>query len=184
MASFDDLGQALRDDAAAHAPDVTVIDVDAVTRAARTRRRPRLVGAGALALIGAVGLGGVAVAAVTSPTLIAASESAGGDDLLLAEEGAADEGAGAPTTSGDERLPSTVGCDGLPSAPGDGVSGLAAGLELPAGVGGVRVTGVSCADGAALEPGAYTVVIELELIDPASGGTLTVTGPPLPLRLD
>ena len=99
MASFDDLGQALRDDAAANAPRASAIDVDAVTRAARARRRPRQWAVGTLSVVAVLGFGGLAVAAVAPPVLIAASESA---DL---EAGAADSGAAPRADSGeDERL--------------------------------------------------------------------------------
>ncbi len=76
MASFDDLGRALRDDAVANAPRASAIDVDAVTAAARARRRPRQWAVGTLSVVAALGLGGLAIGAVTPPTLIAASESA------------------------------------------------------------------------------------------------------------
>jgi len=184
MASFDDLGQALRDDADASAPPASRIDVDAVIAAARARRRPRQWGAGALGLVAVLGLGGIAVAAVAPPTLIAASESAGGDDLLLSEGGAVDEGVGAPTASGDERAARVQGCDGLPSVPGEGVSGLAIELTLPDGVSVVRVSGLSCADGTALPPGVYSVGIEFDFVDPVTGAAVSVEGPSLPLRLD
>ncbi len=75
MSGLDDLGRALRDDAAANAPRASAIDVDAVVRAARARRRPRLIGVGALALVGTFGLGGLAVGAFTPPALIVASET-------------------------------------------------------------------------------------------------------------
>ncbi len=76
MSGLDDLGRALRDDAAANAPRASAIDVEAVARAARARRRPRLIGVGALALVGSLGLGGLAVGALAPPALIAAGESA------------------------------------------------------------------------------------------------------------
>lgn len=76
MSGLDDLGRALRDDAAANAPRASAIDVDAVTRAARARRAPRLVGVGALAMVGALSIGGLAIGALAPPVLIAASESA------------------------------------------------------------------------------------------------------------
>ncbi len=102
MASFDDLGQALRDDAAANAPRASAIDVDAVTRAARARRRPRQWAVGTLSVGAVLGVGGLAVAAVAPPVLIAASESA---DL----EAGATEGGAAPLADGaDER---TAGAD-------------------------------------------------------------------------
>jgi hypothetical protein len=123
MASFDDLGRALRDDAAANAPDASVIDVDAVARAARARRRPRQWAVGALGLVAVLGVGGIAVAAATPPSLIAASESA---DL----EAAGAEDLGAPEADGGARaLADWLGACGaaLPAAdPGP------IGLELEA----------------------------------------------------
>lgn len=98
MASFDDLGRALRDDAEANAPRASAIDVDAVTRAARARRRPRQWAVGTLSVVAVLGFGGLAVAAVAPPVLIAASESA---DL---EAGATDGGAAPLEDGADERL--------------------------------------------------------------------------------
>ena len=128
MASFDDLGQALRDDAAANAPRASAIDVDAVTRAARARRRPRQWAVGTLSVVAVLGFGGLAVAAVTPPVLIAASESA---DL---EAGATDGGA-APLADGgeDERVTSPdlaeiVSCGAAPPRLENEVSDLT--LEL------------------------------------------------------
>lgn len=95
MASFDDLGRALRDDAVANAPHASVIDVDAVTAAARARRRPRQWAVGTLSVVAALGFGGLALGAVTPPTLIAASESA---DL----EAGATESEVAPLADGDD----------------------------------------------------------------------------------
>ncbi|MFN4002829.1 hypothetical protein [Microcella sp.] len=101
MASFDDLGRALRDDAAANAPDASVIDVDAVARAARARRRPRQWAVGALGLVAVLGVGGIAVAAATPPSLIAASESADLESTDLETTGAED--LGAPEADGGAR---------------------------------------------------------------------------------
>jgi hypothetical protein len=95
MSSFDDLGRALRDDAAANAPRASAIDVDAVALAARARRRPRQWAVGTLSVVAALGMGGLALQAVTPPALIVASESAGtataesaGGADLLSEPGA------------------------------------------------------------------------------------------------
>lgn len=88
MSGLDDLGRALRDDAAANAPRASVINVEAVTRAARARRRPRVIGVGAVALVSVLGIGGIAVGAVSSPALIAANESQSSTaDAPLAEGG-------------------------------------------------------------------------------------------------
>lgn len=76
MSSLDDLGRALRDDAAANAPKASAINVDAVARAARARRQPRQWAVGTLSVVAVLGFGGIAVAAVTPPTMIAAIESA------------------------------------------------------------------------------------------------------------
>ncbi len=190
MASFDDLGRALRDDAVASAPPASCIDVDAVISAARARRRPRQWAAGTLGLVAVLGLGGIAVAAVTPPTLIAASESADGGDLLLSEEGAVDApdygggdggGVAAPATSGDERVAEGRGCDRP--------SGLAVEFHLPStaansGESIVRLRAFSCTDGSSPESRVGTVVIEVELVDPATGRIVTVTGPEVPLRLE
>lgn len=94
MVSFDDLGAALRDDAATNAPRASAIDVDAVTHAARARRRPRQWAVGTLSVVAALGLGGIVVAAVTPPAMIAASDSSDGIDLLTEES--AEGGAVAP----------------------------------------------------------------------------------------
>jgi len=93
VSGLDDLGRALRDDAAANAPRASAIDVDAVARAARARRRPRVLGVGALAIVGALGLGGLAVSTLAPPALIAASESQSSTaDAPLAEGGDLESG--------------------------------------------------------------------------------------------
>ena len=115
MASFDDLGRALRDDAAANAPRASAIDVDAVTRAAQARRRPRQWAVGTLSVVAVLGFGGLAVAAVSPPVLIAASESA--DQQAVSAEGGATplaDGAEERVTGAD--LTGIVGC-GAPSLP-------------------------------------------------------------------
>ncbi len=76
MSGFNDLGRALRDDAAVNAPRASVIDVDAVADAVRARRRPRQWAVGSLSVVAALGIGGLALQSVTPPPLIAASESA------------------------------------------------------------------------------------------------------------
>ena len=101
MSSFEDLGRALRDDAAVNAPRASAIDVDAVAHAARARRRPRQWAVGTLSVVATLGIGGLALQSLTPPTLIAASESAdtatvessGGSDLLSEP--------GAPEAAGD-----------------------------------------------------------------------------------
>lgn len=122
MSSFDDLGRALRDDAATNAPRASALDVDAVAHAARARRRPRQWAAGTLSVVAALGLGGLALQSVTPPPLIAASESA---DTATAESA---DGAdllsqpGAPETLAEgERSLALLTCGVTapsPSAPG------------------------------------------------------------------
>jgi hypothetical protein len=97
MSSLDDLGRALRDDAAANAPKASAINVDAVARAARARRQPRQWAVGTLSVVAVLGFGGIAVAAVTPPTMIAAIDSAdlesgvtGAESAPLAEGGTGD----------------------------------------------------------------------------------------------
>lgn len=128
MASFDDLGRALRDDAVANAPDASVIDVDAVTRAARARRRPRQWGAGALGLVAVLGVGGIAAAAVAPPSLIAASESGDTADL---ESAGADE-LSAPESEGGApaRVDGLLSCGSVPPAPGQAPIGLELDVRL------------------------------------------------------
>lgn len=90
MSGFNDLGRALRDDAAVNAPRASAIDVDAVAHAARARRRPRQWAVGTLSVVATLGIGGLVLQSVTPPALIAASESAdtatvessGGSELL------------------------------------------------------------------------------------------------------
>ncbi len=137
MSGLDDLGRALRDDAAANAPRASVIDVEAVTRAARARRRPRVIGIGAVALVGVLGLGGIAVAAVAPPVLIAASESASGaEDApapesvdLLGGEGGGEEGErdGSPPPASD----GAAACGAPASAAAPAVEGLRLEVSLP-----------------------------------------------------
>ena len=89
MSSLDDLGRALRADAAENAPRAADIDVNAVVRASRARRQPRQWALGAMVVVAAVGIGGASIAAVTPPPgLIAATEAAdeeSGDDLFSLE---------------------------------------------------------------------------------------------------
>lgn len=140
MSGLDDLGRALRDDAAANAPHASVIDVEAVARAARARRRPRLVGAGALAIVGALGLGGLAVGALTPPALIAASESQSSTaDAPLAEGGALEAGgvgAGGVEPLGSESDLARVGgaplCGEATSIAAEGDDRLRLEVQLPA----------------------------------------------------
>jgi len=137
MSGLDDLGRALRDDAAANAPRASVIDVEAVARAARARRRPRVIGLGAVALVGGLGLGGIAVAAVAPPVLIAASESASGaEDApapesvdLLGGEGGGEEGErdGSPPPASD----GAAACGAPASAAAPAVEGLRLEVSLP-----------------------------------------------------
>ncbi len=88
MSSLDDLGRALRDDAAANAPTASAINVDAVARAARARRQPRQWAVGTLSVVAVLGFGGIAVAAVTPPTMIAAIDSADLESGVIGAESA------------------------------------------------------------------------------------------------
>lgn len=133
MASFDDLGRALRDDAVANAPRASAIDVDAVTHAARARRRPRQWAVGTLSVVAVLGFGGLAVSAVTPPVLIAASESADlaeesveSDSAPLAEGG--DEG---QRVDGVEWWADGVACGASASTLETGESALSLDLRLP-----------------------------------------------------
>ena len=132
MASFDDLGRALRDDAAANAPRASAIDVDAVTRAARARRRPRQWAAGTLSLVAVLGLGGLAVAAATPPVLIAASES---DESSELESAGADEMLVDPDAAGGRaaRIDKLLACGVAPPAAAQRPTGLALEVLLPSG---------------------------------------------------
>lgn len=101
MSSLDDLGRALRDDAAANAPRASAINVDAVARAARARRQPRQWAVGTLSVVAVLGFGGLAVAAVTPPTMITAIDSAtlesgvaDAESAPLAEDGGASDATG------------------------------------------------------------------------------------------
>jgi len=133
MASFDDLGRALRDDAEANAPRASAIDVDAVIRGARARRRPRQWAVGTLSLVAVLGLGGIAVAASNPPVLIAASETAEGDELLLSNESAAgDSGASAAETPGSrEGAAGLLLCGVEVPLAAETPSGLALELRVP-----------------------------------------------------
>ncbi len=128
MASFDDLGRALRDDALANAPRASAIDVDAATRAARAQRRPRQWAVGTLSVVAVLGFGGLALSAVTPPALIAASESA---DL---EAGAAefDDGVSATRSEADAvRGDDLLSCGGAPPEPASPRNGLSLDLAAP-----------------------------------------------------
>lgn len=151
MASLDDLGRALRDDADASAPPASRIDVDAAISAARARRRPRQWAAGALGLVAVLGLGGIAVGALAPPSLIAASESADtdgtdtdgtdtdGTDTAAPESAGADELLSEP---GGARIDGLLSCGAVPPAPAQGPVGLGAEAELPgAGDAGAALSG-------------------------------------------
>lgn len=135
MASLDDLGRALRDDADASAPPASRIDVDAAISAARARRRPRQWAAGALGLVAVLGLGGIAVGALAPPSLIAATESADTDGTDTdGTDTAAPESAGGEellSEPGDARLDGLLSCGTVPPAPGQGPIGLTAEAEVP-----------------------------------------------------
>lgn len=107
MSGFNDLGRALRDDAAVNAPRASVIDVDAIAQSARARRRPRQWAVGTLSVVATLGIGGLALQSVTPPPLIAASESA---DTATVE-----------STEGSDLLSQP----GAPEALGDGERSLA-----------------------------------------------------------
>ncbi|MBX9718553.1 MAG: hypothetical protein K2X36_06875 [Microbacteriaceae bacterium] len=141
MASLDDLGRALRDDADASAPPASRIDVDAVISAARARRRPRQWAAGTLGLVAVLGLGGIAVGALAPPSLIAASESAdsGSAGTAAPESVGADELLSEPGTA---RADGLLSCGAVPPAPGQGAVELAAEAVLPSeGDAGAVLTG-------------------------------------------
>ena len=148
MASFDDLGGALRDAAAENAPRASAIDVDAVTSAARARRRPRLWAVGALSFVAALGVGGLAVAAWSPPVLIAASESADSADLRATDDGVAGQ------TDGDasaeiatvEPTSDLLGCGtAVPTATQN-----ARGLELELRVAAAAATSADAVEGVAV----------------------------------
>lgn len=131
MSSFDDLGRALRDDAAANAPRASVIDVDAVAHAARARRRPRQWTVGTLSVVAALGMGGLALQAVTPPTLIAASESA--DTATVESAGGADvlSQPQAPETLGDgERSVTLLACGATAPEPSS-FRGVTLSVDVP-----------------------------------------------------
>lgn len=141
MASLDDLGRALRDDADASAPPASRIDVDAAISAARARRRPRQWAAGALGLVAVLGLGGIAVGALAPPSIIAANESADTDGTGTAapESAGADELLSEP---GGARIDGLLSCGAVPPAPAQGPVGLGAEAELPgAGDAGAALSG-------------------------------------------
>ncbi len=126
MASFDEIGKALRDDAVANAPRASAIDVDAVTHAARARRRPRQWALGTLSVVAALGVGGLAVVAGAPPVMIAATESADSTDLMVAEEGVAGQ------ADESERAQVIVECGGAPPPRVDETEGLLLEAELAA----------------------------------------------------
>ncbi len=110
MSGFDDLGRALRDDADRHAPRASAFDVDALTRAARARRAPRLWGTGALALAAVLGIGGLALTlpGLTPPMLLAGGadeaatlESADGGGDVESDRDLLSSPATAPPTCGE-----------------------------------------------------------------------------------
>ena len=207
MASLDDLGRALRDDADASAPPASRIDVDAVISAARARRRPRQWAAGTLGLVAVLGLGGIAVGALAPPSLIAASESAdsGSAGTAAPESVGADELLSEPGTA---RADGLLSCGAVPPAPGQGSVELAAEAVLPDGIVvgeatvvdeaaqtaiidpgvsvdlPVRISTIACVEGGALPPGDYTVlVLASTWVSPDEPPTLAIA-PESSLRLD
>lgn len=137
MSGLDDLGRALRDDAAANAPRASAIDVDAVARAARARRRPRLIGVGTLALVGSLGLGGLAVGALAPPALIAAGESQSSTADAPAAEGADLDGGELEAMGGGEspaRIDDPLRCGAAAPAEPTTDDRVRLALDLPASV--------------------------------------------------
>ena len=130
MASFNDLGRALRDDAAANAPRASVIDVDAVTDAARARRRPRQWAVGTLSVVAVLGFGGLAVASVTPPVMIAASEIADSEAGSVESESAPLADDGAEGIRGIE-LVELVACGAASTSAQTDNAGLALEVRLP-----------------------------------------------------
>ncbi|MEN9621377.1 MAG: hypothetical protein RL499_1570 [Actinomycetota bacterium] len=173
MSSFDDLGRAFRDDAAVNAPRASVINVDAVTHAARARRRPRQWAVGTLSVVAALGVGGLALQTVTPPTLIAASEStdsgavesAGGADLLA--EPAAPEALG-------DRTGAVLAC-GAAVPEGFAHSAVALSIDLSSSSPGAEgeVVGVAVLTNSSSEP--LTISTGVEVTGVLEQGGVVVT---------
>lgn len=134
MSSLDDLGGALRDDAAANAPRASVINVDAVTRAARARRKPRQWAVGTLSVVAVLGVGGLAVTAVTPPTMIAAIESGDLEVGVAEEESAplAEGGTGDAPEENGARVGELLVCTADTTPLTSSMSGLDAVITPPA----------------------------------------------------
>jgi len=134
MSSLDDLGGALRDDAAANAPRASAIDVDAVARAARARRQPRQWAVGTLSVVAVLGFGGIAVAAVTPPTMIAAIESADLEVGVPESESAplAEGGTGDAPEENEARVGELLVCSADTTPLTSSMSGLDAAITPPA----------------------------------------------------
>lgn len=129
MSGFNDLGRALRDDAERHAPRADSFDVDALTRAARAKRTPRLWAATALAAAAVVGIGGVALGlpGLSAPELLAGGASSADESATL--ESAEDAGAPAGGDGDRERFGS-LSCGATIASLQQGAPGADLSLQL------------------------------------------------------
>jgi hypothetical protein len=100
VASFDDLGAALIEDAAANAPRAAQLDIAAAIRASRARRRPRVWAVGVSSVTAVLMAGGIVVATVPAPpTMIAATSDADAARSSEADDAGSLSAAGGPESA-------------------------------------------------------------------------------------
>ncbi|MER3389524.1 MAG: hypothetical protein RJQ01_05775 [Microcella sp.] len=97
MTPQDDLAARLAEEAERSAPR-SALDVDAIVRRSRARRRPALIGTGVVATVLIVGIGGLSVGALGS---LVPNDLTAADTASTAEEAAVEQG-GSPEMDGGE----------------------------------------------------------------------------------
>ncbi len=105
MTPHDDLAARLTEEAERAAPH-TPFDVDSLVRRSRVRRRPALLGAGVLATVVIVGIGGLGVGALSGlvPNDLTAADSASLAEEPAMEQGGAGDTGGGTMADGDSAL--------------------------------------------------------------------------------
>ena len=105
MTPHDDLAARLAEEADRVAPR-SALDVDSLVRRSRARRRPALLGAGVLATVVIVGIGGLGIGALSGlvPNDFTAADSASTAEESAIEQGGADDTGGGTMAEGESAL--------------------------------------------------------------------------------
>ena len=105
MTPHDDLAARLAEEADRVAPR-SALDVDSLVRRSRARRRPALLGAGVLATVVIVGIGGLGIGALSGlvPNDLTAADSASTAEESASDQGGADDTGGGTMAEGESAL--------------------------------------------------------------------------------